>query len=264
LIYFFILLLVLFVSFVLYRSIVEPAYAFFFRKPIYVHFYPMPKKVSKNQLSILEAEFEFYKKLTPRLKKHFEHRVATFLETYPFYGKEGLAITDQMKVLIAATAVMLTFGMRNYLFTIIDKILIYPDVYYSKINDNYHKGEFNPRMKVIVFSWKHFLEGYEISNDNLNLGLHEFSHVMHFQGMINTDTSATIFSVTYQELMEQVKRPNNYKRLIDSDYFRIYAYTNDFEFIAVILEHFFETPKHFKMEFPELYEKVRMMINFSE
>jgi Mlc titration factor MtfA (ptsG expression regulator) len=82
--------------------------------------------------------------------------------------------------------------------------------------------------------------------------------------MINTDTSATIFSVTYQELMEQVKRPNNYKRLIDSDYFRIYAYTNDFEFIAVILEHFFETPKHFKMEFPELYEKVRMMINFSE
>lgn len=248
----------------MFRSIIEPAYAFFFRKPIYVHFYPNPKKLSIQQLYILSNEFDFYKKLTPRLKKYFEHRVAAFIEKYPLYAKEGLKITDQMRVLIAATAVMLTFGMRNYLFTIIDKIIIYPDAYYSKLNDNFHKGEFNPRMKAVVFSWKHFLEGYQISNDNLNLGLHEFAHVLHFQGSINTDTSATIFSVTYLELMEQVKRPNNYKRLIESDYFRIYAYTNEFEFIAVILEHFFETPTQFKLEFPELYEKVRIMINFSE
>ena len=64
--------------------------------------------------------------------------------------------------------------------------------------------------------------------------------------------------------MEQEKRPNNNKRLNESDYIRIYAYTNEFEFIAVILEHFFETPVQFKREFPELYEKVRSMINFSE
>tara|TARA_R110000850_G_scaffold41434_1_gene106212 strand:- start:113404 stop:114198 length:795 start_codon:yes stop_codon:yes gene_type:complete len=254
----------IYIGFVLYNGVVEPAYAFFFRKPIYVHFYINPQKVTKSQLVILEKEFVFYKKLSPRLKKYFEHRVATFIDTYPFYGKEGLEITDQVKILIASTAIMLTFGMRTYLFTIIDKIVVYPDIYYSKINDNHHKGEFNPRMKAIVFSWKHFIEGYEISNDNLNLGLHEFSHVLHFQGMLNADTSATIFSVTYQEIMDQIKRPLNYKRLIESNYFRIYAYTNEFEFIAVILEHFFETPTEFKSEFPELYEKVRSMINFSE
>lgn len=220
--------------------------------------------MTKKQLHILESEFEFYQKLSPKLKKYFEHRVATFIEKFPFFGKEGLQITDQMKVLIASTAIMLTFGMRNYLFTIIDKIIIYPDVYYSKVNDNFHKGEFNPRMKAIVFSWKHFLEGYAISNDNLNLGLHEFSHVLHFQGQINSDTSATIFTATYEEIMEQVKRPNNYKRLVESNYFRIYAFTNQFEFIAVILEHFFETPTQFQREFPELFEKVKVMINFSE
>lgn len=264
LIYFFTFLLVLYVSFVLFRSIVEPAYAFFFRKPIYVHFYPYPKKLTKPQLKILESEFDFYQKLSPRLKKYFEHRVASFIEVYPFYGRDGLAITDQVKILIASTAIMLTFGMRTYLFAIIDKIIVYPDIYYSKSNDNYHKGEFNPRMKAIVFSWNHFLQGFEITNDNLNLGLHEFSHVLHFQGSLKKDTSATIFAVTYQEIMEQIKRPNNYKRLIESNYFRIYAYTNKFEFIAVILEHFFETPTQFKREFPELYEKVRSMINFSE
>lgn len=262
--YFIVFIAILFVAAILYNSVIEPAYAFFLRKPIFVHFYFNPKKLTNAQLRILEREFQFYQKLSPKLKRYFEHRVATFIEVFPFYGKEGLQVTDQMKVLIASTAIMLTFGMRNYLFTIIDKIVVYPDIYYSKVNDNYHKGEFNPRMKAIVFSWKHFLEGYAISNDNLNLGLHEFSHVLHFQGQINSDTSATIFTATYEEIMEQVRRPNNYKRLIESDYFRIYAFTNQFEFIAVILEHFFETPTQFQREFPELFEKVRVMINFSE
>ncbi|WP_130735426.1 zinc-dependent peptidase [Flavobacterium sp. J27] len=246
-----------------YNVVIEPIYAFFFRKPIYVHLYLFPKKLTMRQIQLLYNQFDFYKKLPLPQKKYFEHRVATFIQKYPFIGKEGIVVTDEMKVLIAATAVMLTFGMRNYLFTVIDKIIIFPDVYYSTLNKNYHKGEFNPSLKAIVFSWKHFLEGYEISNDNLNLGLHEFGHVLHYQGLKNSDTSATIFSVTYEEIMQEVKYPPNYARLLQSDYFRIYAYTNEFEFIAVILEHFFETPEDFKSEFPQLFEKVKVMINFT-
>lgn len=262
--YFIFFLALFFFIVLLYNSIIEPFYAYLFGKPFYVHFYFKPTRLTLAQLYILTNEFEFYKKLNSKSKRYFEHRVASFIEKYPFYGKDGLIVTDQMKVLVASTAVMLTFGMRKYLFTLIDKIIIYPDVYYSTINQEYHKGEFNPRMKAIVFSWKHFLEGYEISNDNLNLGLHEFSHVLHFQGKINKDISASIFSVTHDEILEQVKRPANFNRLVNSNYFRVYAYTNQFEFIAVVLEHFFETPTQFKREFPELYEKVKIMINFSE
>lgn len=263
-IYIFILIGFLFAGLFLYNVIIEPIYAFVFRKPIYVHFYIFPKRLPLSQLSILHSQFDFYKKLSRREKQYFEHRVAVFLEKYPFHGKDGLVITSEMKVLIAATSIMLTFGLRSYLFDVIDKIIVFPDVYYSKMNDSYHKGEFNPRMSAIVFSWKHFKEGYEISNDNLNLGLHEFSHVLHYQGLKSSDTSATIFAVTYNEIMEQVKYPPNYNKLISSDYFRIYAYTNEFEFIAVILEHFFETPSQFKQEFPMLFEKVKVMINFKE
>ncbi len=254
----------MFAGLFLYNVILEPIYAFIFRKPIYVHFYIFPKKLPLHQLSILHSQFDYYKKLSRKEKRYFEHRIAVFLEKYPFHGREGLVITNEMKVLIAATAIMLTFGLRSYLFDVIDKIIIFPDVYYSQTSDNYHKGEFNPRLKAIVFSWKHFKEGYEISNDNLNLGLHEFSHVLHYQGLKSSDTSATIFAVTYNEIMEQVKYPPNFKKLIESDYFRIYAYTNEFEFIAVILEHFFETPSQFKQEFPVLFEKVKIMINFKE
>jgi MtfA peptidase len=110
----------------MYHVIVEPLYAFVFRKPIYVHFYLFPKHLTLPQLQILHTEFDFYQKLSLKEKKYFEHRVATFIERYEFHGREGLVVTDQMRVLIAATAIMLTFGMRNYLFTLIDKVIIFP------------------------------------------------------------------------------------------------------------------------------------------
>lgn len=47
-------------------------------------------------------------------------------------------------------------------------------------------------------------------------------------------------------------------------YFRLYAYQNQFEFLAVILEHFFETPQQFKKEHLELFGIVKNMLNFKE
>jgi hypothetical protein len=46
---------------------------------------------------------------------------------------------------------MLTFGMRRYLITVFNKIVIYPESYLSQITGEYHKGEFNPGMKIIFF-----------------------------------------------------------------------------------------------------------------
>jgi Mlc titration factor MtfA (ptsG expression regulator) len=147
---------------------------------------------------------------------------------------------------------------------VFDKIILYQDSYHSTINDALHNGEFNAKLKAIVFSWKHFLEGNELGSDNLNLGIHEFAHAIHFHGLQKRDHSAAIFADMYIKIMREVKHPPNAKRLIESDYFRIYAYTNQYEFLAVILEHFFETPLVFKKEFPELYKKVKQMINFAE
>jgi len=107
LIYILLLIGFTFFGFFAYNVIVEPIYAFFFRKPIYVHFYPFSKKLSLAQLSVLHNQFDFYKKLSSKEKLYFEHRVAVFLKKYPFYGKEGLQITEEIRVLIAATAIML-------------------------------------------------------------------------------------------------------------------------------------------------------------
>lgn len=249
----------LFIAFL--YTVAEDNYGLLFNKPFYVHFYPKVKSLSANQSYVLSKKFLYYNTLSDNKKRYFEHRVAAFISKYEFIGKEEFLITDEVKVLIASTSVMLTFGMRNYLYSNVDKIIVYPEQYYSTINEVYHKGEFNPRMRTIVFSWQDFKEGFEITNDNLNLGIHEFSHVLHLHGLKSDDASAVIFSRMYNQIQKEVNHPVNREKLISSEYFRIYAYTNQFEFLAVILEHYFESPEIFEQEFPQLYSNVSKMLN---
>jgi Mlc titration factor MtfA (ptsG expression regulator) len=151
--------------------------------------------------------------------------------------------------------------MRNYLYKVIDKIIIFPNEYYSTINEAYRKAEFNPRYKAIVFSWSDFAAGFDTASDNLNLGIHEFTHVLHYNSLKSDAASATIFTRWFTKINKEVNNPLNRNRLINSNYFRVHAYTNAFEFLAVIIEHFFESPEDFRQEFPELYSKVALMLN---
>ena len=118
-------------------------------------------------------------------------------------------------------------------------------------------------MKAIVFSWKDFKHGYNIGDDNLNLGIHEFGHAIHLNASMNNDVSSLVFSQGFQNLTSYLqKNPTLRENLIASKYFRAYAYTNQFEFFAVLLENFVETPKEFKSQFPHLYGYIKQMLNF--
>jgi Mlc titration factor MtfA (ptsG expression regulator) len=243
---------------------VEPTYMMVFNKPLYLYFYLFPKKLTGNQRQILVNEFPFYKKLSERRKIYFEHRVKGFLNHYQFIGKEELSVTDEMKIIISCTYTMLTFGMRDYLIDFFKTIVIYPSAYFSNANQQYHKGEFNHMMKVVAFSWEDFVLGHKTTNDNINLGLHEFSHVLHFHSLKSNTPSAIIFADEFNEVVKYFTDQNLSSQLQTKGYFRLYAYENQFEFLAVVLEHFFETPHVFKNKHPELFANVYSMINFKE
>lgn len=241
--------------------IVEPAYVLIFNKPLYLYWYPIPKKLKSGQRKILTNNFSFYNRLSAKRKVYFEHRVKSFVDYYQFIGKGNLEVTDEMKMLISGTYVMLTFGMRNYLVDLFKKIIIYPTQYYSTITNENHKGEYNPRMKAVVFSWEDFLSGHQSTNDNINLGLHEFSHVLHFHCMKSNDSSAVIFFDEFNEIVKYYQDIKLNKALTEKGYFRAYAFENQFEFLSVIIESYFETPDSFRKEFPRLFDNVSKMLN---
>ena len=53
------------------------------------------------------------------------------------------------------------------------------------------------------------------------------------------------------------------KKLQTSGYIRKYGFKNQYEFIAVLLECFIETPKEFKALFPQIYKRIKKMLNFN-
>lgn len=73
-----------------------------------------------------------------------------------------------------------------------------------------------------------------------------------------------LFLDEFKEVIKYYSDPVLNNELTRTDYFRLYAYENQFEFFLVILEHFFETPRSFKTTHPELYAHIVKMINFKE
>lgn len=247
---------------IIFKLVVEPLHILIFKKPIYIHFYPFPRKISVLQQNILRREFHFYSRLSDKRKQYFEHRISVFLSRYQFVGNGISVDNEEVKTIVAGTYVMLSFGMRQYLTSTFTKIIIYPNIYYSTINEAYHKGEFNPNMKAVVFSWSDFLSGHQITNNNINLGLHEFTHALHFGAKKRQYTSDVIFIDEFNAILEYLQDAEFRQKMVDDDYFRDYAFENQFEFLAVLLEHFFETPEEFNRIYPELFTHVKRMINF--
>ena len=233
-----------------------------FRKPIFIHLYFIKKKLSQKQRSFLSKNSPFYRQLSPSKKEYFEHRLICFIRNYKFVARDGFVITSEIKILVACSYLKLTFGMRSFLTTTFDKIIIYPAPFYSITTKQLHKGEFNPFAKAVVFSWSDFLSGNIDTEDNINLGIHEFTHALTFHGKKSNDVSARLFYSGFLEITRFMNQKESLAFIKNANYFRNYGLTNRFEFIAVVMEHFFETPENLKKVFPLLYEKMVVMVNY--
>ncbi len=254
---------IVFAGFLFYLfRLIEGYYAITFDRPLFRH-YVVYKKLSETQIAILVEDFSFYNSLSERHKRQFQHRVVTFISEKEFVGRENLVISERKKILIAAMGCMLSFGRKNYNYGLIEFILLYPKEFYSKINDAYHKGEFNPRERALVLSWKDFKRGYQITNDNRNLGIHEFMHAMQLEAKQGNDSDSDRFEKQFQNILKQLTKPEIKDKLITTKYFRNYAFTNQYEFMAVLAEYFIESPSEFKSNFPLLYGHTRKLLNFT-
>lgn len=240
------------VAFVFFRfqHEVQEGYRFAGRKAAPVRTWVLP--VPQMYREILGKYFKYYQRLSSSDKAKFERKVCNFLYSKRFIPRNMETVTIEARVLIAASAVQLTFGLPNIYLQHFDKILVYPNEYYSNITRQYHKGEVNPRFGIIVLSWNHFLEGYINSNETLNLGLHEMAHALRLENIIRNEE--------YKFFDERlVARLDEYARSICRDldgyanFFRPYACTNEHEFFSVAIENFFERSELFKKQIPDLY-----------
>jgi len=225
-----------------------------FQIPVIVR--PLPWKYKE----ILKNNFNYYKQLSRKDKTKFEHKVQRFIHIKEFIPRQFDRVTDEMKVLISACAVQLTFGFPNVFLSHFKRILVYPDDYYSTINKTYHKGEVNPRVQAIVISWKNFVAGYDDLKDGRNLGLHELAHALRLEDRIFNEEfkffDHETLDLWHQLANQEIERIQKG----ESRMFRDYAGTNQEEFFSVAIENFFERPDQFKELMPRLYANLVLLL----
>lgn len=180
--------------------------------------------------------------------------MASFIADKTFKHRFGRPVDDVQKVTISCVAVMLTFGRRNYMMDQLETILLFDAPFESAANAQKHKGEYNPRAAVLALSWPDVVEGIEHGNDNVHLALHEFTHVIHIESEKAQHMDALRYHKYHQLILMRLMNAELRVKLEESPLFRAYAFTNQYEFMAVLTEYFFESPQELQSHLPQLYK----------
>ncbi|MEO6301939.1 MAG: zinc-dependent peptidase, partial [Bacteroidia bacterium] len=203
--------------------------------------------------------FVYYNTLNAQYQRLFVKRCLHFISEKTIIGAEGFEADNRVKAIIAASAVQLTLGLETWSFNYFETIIIHPSDFNNAASGLKFRGETN-LAGFIRLSWKGFISGYKIKDDNINLGLHEFTHALRFsaiKGDIQDYFVEHYFDKWLASAMEAYKDIKNDRATI----FRKYGGTNINEFLSVCIEHYFESPEEIKKEYPNLYFCTAILLN---
>ena len=176
-------------------------------------------------------------------------------------GCEGLEVTDEMRVTIAAQAGLMLLGVPGFYFDNVNTILVFPKAFTRQTPNGFgesHRAGEAWQGGPIVLSWRDTLQGGRNEDDGRNLVIHEFAHALdgldgEMGGNLMFDdpeTSDRWFSVVESEFnVLCAARDNATRTLLDH-----YGATNKAEFFAVSSETFFEQPRRLCAEHGELFD----------
>jgi MtfA peptidase len=201
--------------------------------------------------TLLSKEIPYYNSLSQDGKHYFIGRLKEIRSNIEIQGREDFIVTKEVEVLISACIAQLTFGFKSPIMPTLKGVVVFPEEFYSRLTEAWVKG-LAMGNGVVFLSWYDFKEGYLYSTSTYNLGLHEFAHMLRFQSneMGFGDHRLSYYFDQWEQNGENVFQKI---RRGSQNFFREYGGTNRSEFFSVCVENFFEVPKEFMDEQPDLY-----------
>lgn len=172
---------------------------------------------------------------------------------FEFVTRKNMRLTRTVKAIISSGAAQLALFLPSESFTFYNRIIIYPEDYYSRITKLKHKGEVNPGFRLIVFSWKSILDGLDKKKEGRNLLLHEFAHALWLEHKLMNHVYQVLDEEIVSQFEVEAKEEMNMVGGNENHFFRKYAFENMEEFFAVAVENFFERPTAFRETLPRIY-----------
>lgn len=211
--------------------------------------------------AVLQKHLSYYRALSEKGKIRFVSRTLAFMKDKDFQGANDLEVTEEMKILVSASAVQLTFGMEKFLLSNYHTIILTPSPFYTNRHKERFKGLTTGSGKIFL-SWADFLSGYQNDRDKYNLGLHEMAHALKhdLEKGYDFDNRFAFYLDNWMEIGMTEFQKMKHSRGQES-FLRSYGGANIDEFFAVCIEHFFEAPEEFCATLPEIFYHLCYLMN---
>ena len=222
--------------------------------------------------SVLCENFPLYTRLPEPDRKEMQGHIHVFLDEKRFEGCDGMEITDDVRVTIAAQACLLLLHRETNYFPVMTSIFVYPSLFYAEVIEEDENGVVNEYEEdrageawdygPVVLSWEDALTGASGEEGGYNSVIHEFVHQLDLENGA-ADGLPRLESAEQYEVWERVfsEAYNRFERKLDAGRQTVldeYGAEGPDEFFAVATEHFFQTPIELREENPELYEQLKL------
>jgi MtfA peptidase len=215
--------------------------------------------VVKHYSFVIGSVFSYFNDLPHESRLKFIQRVHHFKASKQFHFI-GLEDNDDIAVLVSASAIQITFGLKNYMMSYFKDIYVLADAYQMDNEEELYIGHVAP--DGIYLSMKHFLYGYSHkTKDNINVAVHEMAHALVYNNFFAQYGVDPHFRLNYEKFSSSTGAILADVITNRRSYLRSYAFSNLHEFWAVSVEAFFVNPAGLKMNMPELYEVLCRVLN---
>ena len=223
-------------------------------------------------LATIKRKVAFFHRLSARDQTELLGHVQVFLAEKRFEGCDGLEITDEIRVTIAAEACLLLLHRKTDYFPRLLTILVYPSTYVAEERRHVHGhvwqegkmarlGETGRWLDAIVLAWDAVKSGAAHPSDGKNVVLHEFAHQLDYEN--HAEDGAPALATRDQQLSWQEVMQSEFASLRAADDTGIptlldtYGASEPAEFFAVSVEAFFEQPCALRARHPRLYAELQ-------
>lgn len=215
---------------------------------------------------LLEQNMTLYRQLPPDVRERVDSGTLILLDELTFYGCNGLTVTDEMRLLVAAHGALLISGLSLDYYDSLRAVLLYPDVYRAPAEHHdglVHTESMDDRLGEswgegrVILTWSTLKREALETHAASNVAIHEFAHQLdQLDGAsdgappLHSGEDAKTWEVVFSDAWERLKRQaDSGTTVLDP-----YGATNPAEFFAVATEAFFCRPGDLRAEEPHLYE----------
>jgi hypothetical protein len=207
----------------------------------------------------LDRRVPFLARLDGPERARFLEYVKVFVWEKQFSGVQGMEITDEVRVVIAAAAARLILNLDLSYYDRLAEIVVYPGHYKWPDGEGPIYGEVHD-WGTVILSWPAVVDGLKYPGEDANTAIHEFAHVLdHANG--GFDGTPVLHDPSHYKPWARVMsrhflRLRDGKR-IEAEVLDEYGAKSEAEFFAVATEAFFDRPAELRRRLPALYRELK-------